>query len=317
MDNLLVSDKDINVSKSPFSAYTNEKMIYDGRLNPIPLDHIMFKVKRGHIFSTDFIILEALSKLEFATSRMVTQYLTFKNINIPQEKVSNRLKVMNKLNIISRYRFKSDDGEASFRAYCLERAGKILLISRNYKCDWKPTDSIRPLEVVKQILARNQILLSYLNKVNNIDSYEINPTIKLPTTGQKFMPNLSITLNVNEEKEVLFFEVFRSYEGYKETVVQRLSLYQQFYNYFTPINNINKLPQLIIVGEDDKHLFEIFKVIVSKHIEFKNVKPLFTSDLRVLEENLRNSIIDFNIKKNENDSKVKVQINVLDYKKLM
>lgn len=309
--NLLVQDEEILVSKSPFSAFPAEKMIYDGRISPISIEHIMLKVKRGHVYGADFVILEALSELEFATSRMVTQYLNLKNIDISQSKVSNRLKFMNKTNIISRFKFESDEGKLNVKAYCLERAGKYLLLSRNYKCYWKMTDNTRPIQVVKKILARNQVLLSYRTKIPNVLRYSINPRFKLLKSNSFFNPSLKVDLKHGEEQEYILFEIFRGYDGFEDEIGKKMKQYEEFYEYFTPTVDLPRPPQLIIVGEDDKHLFEIFKILFKKNLKLKDVSYIYTTDLRVLDVELNKSVVQFTFI--GEDGKKKAKIKVLDY----
>lgn len=308
MGSLFTPNGEINVSKSPFSSFFNERMIYDGRIDDISIEHIMMSVKRGFVFGVDFIILEAISELEFATSRMITIYLLLKNIEIEQSKVSRRLKLMKKKKIISRFKFVSDEGNPSVRAYCLEKAGKYLLMSRNYMCKWKQSHNTRPIDMTKEILARNQVLLNYRNHVNDrIDKYIINPVFKLKKSSEIFKPHLQINFTEKYGNEILLFDVIRSYEGYKEKAVTRLRKFQEFYKYFAPTQDMPKIPKLILIGELDKHLFEILKVTIKEKLQLNNMEYLYTTDLRVIDEKLHKSIFKFDILKEEEKNTVKIK----------
>ncbi|MBO8160591.1 MAG: hypothetical protein H0Z24_03050 [Thermosipho sp. (in: Bacteria)] len=311
MDGLLTQDNEISVSKSPFAAYRNERMVYDGRLTEIPIHHIMMRVKRGHVYGVDFVIMEALSELEFATSRMVTQYLRLKNIDISQIKVQNRLKFMNKLNIITRFKFESDEGKSMVRVYCIERAAKYLLQSRNYECHWKPTDNTRPIDTVKEILARNQVLLTYRTKLKNLESYKVNPSLRLIKSGKHINCFLRIDVKAGKEKETILFEPVRSFDGYKDKFLKRMKQYQEFYEYFRPSEDMPTPPQLVILGEDDKHLFELFKILYKNNIQFKGTNVIYTTDLRVLSNELNKSFVRFSFV--EEGESVKAKITVLNY----
>ena len=65
------------------------------------------------------------------------------------------------------------------------------------------------------------------------------------------------------------------------------------------------MPQLILVCEDDKHMAETFKQIVTNSLELSNITLLFTTDLRQNEENLSKSLIQFKL--DETTQKYKVQ----------
>ncbi len=308
MGTLFVEDTDILVTKSPFSAYEGERKKFDGRLNGISLDHIMIKVKREDVFGVDFDILEAISELEFATSRMITQYLNLKGIKIEQGKVQNRLNFLNKLTIISRYKIVNDESETNTRIYCLERVGKYLLISRDIPCKWVATDSARPLSMMKRILARNQVILTYKSRVDNIEKYTVNPIHKIRATNKDLKTDLQIVFNNHQGmNETYLFEVARSYEGCLEKTVETLKTYKEYVDYFSPTPTMTEPPRLILVGEDDKHLFEIFKQVLTHKIQPSNRDFLYTSDLRVIGGELSRSLIQFTIVKENNKFKPKIQ----------
>ncbi len=308
MGTLFVEDADILVTKSPFSAYEGERKKFDGRLNSISLDHIMIKVKREDVFGIDFDILEAISDLEFSTSRMITQYLNNKGIKIDQGKVQNRLNFLNRLTIISRYKVVNDESETNTRIYCLERVGKYLLISRDIPCKWVATDSARPLSTMKRILARNQVLLTYKSRLNNIESYTVNPVYKIMATNKDLKPDLKITFtNQQGNNETILFEVARSYDGCMEKTIETLNTYKEYVDYFSPTPNMTEPPRLVLVGEDDKHLFEIFKQVLKNKIQPKNRDFIYTSDLRIIGGELSRSLIQFTIIKENNKFKPKIQ----------
>lgn len=71
------------------------------------------------------------------------------------------------------------------------------------------------------------------------------------------------------------------------------------------ILDIKNMPQLILVCEDDKHMAETFKQIVTNSLELSNITLLFTTDLRQNEENLSKSLIQFKL--DETTQKYKVQ----------
>jgi DNA-binding Lrp family transcriptional regulator len=288
---LFVEDEDIIVTKSPFSAYEGESKKFDGRVNNISIDHIMIKVKREEVFGIDFDIIEAISELEFATSRMITQFLMLRNIHVDQSKIQDRLKFLNRLMIISRYKVINDESEVNTRIYCLEKVGKYLLQSREISCKWLLSDSARPLYIMKRILARNQILLTYKTRLKNIEKSYHSPYLKVMATQRDFKTDLQICFDTDGVKDVMLFEVARSYEGCMEKTLETLKAYKEYIEYFQPTPQILQPPKLVIVGEDDKHLLEIFKQVLKNSLIAPNLEFLYTTDLRVIGEDLSRSIV--------------------------
>jgi hypothetical protein len=314
MENVFVSDKDIHVTKSPYAAYENEAKIYDGRTSDISIEHQMFKVNRGHIKELDYVIIEALSVLGFATSRMVTQYLVYLGYNdIQQLKVSNRLKFMSNINIITRFKFVTNEQEISSKFYCLQRTGKFLLLAREIRCDWVLTYNAKPLHIVKEILARNQLLLSYATKVKAFKEFNLNLSYKLAKTKNILNPLLFLKLNNTENGEHnFFFEFVRSYPESNKRFLERLNYYQEYYEYFTPTASMPKPPTLVIVGECDMQVLSMYKLILANKIMLKDMEYMFTTDLRILDEDLSGSNIKFEHKSDGNRLIAKIKVNYMD-----
>ena len=71
-------------------------------------------------------------------------------------------------------------------------------------------------------------------------------------------------------------------------------------------------PQLIFICEDDKHMVETFKEIVTNNLEVDNMKFYFTTDLRQNAETLDKSLVEF-IK---DDTNGKYKANNVEFKLL-
>lgn len=293
MENLYISDEEIMISKSPFSAFEGEEKVYDGAKVQVNTDYIMYKVNKGDVTPNDFLIIEALNELGFATSRMVTQYLIFKGITeYSQLKVSNRLKFMSSINLITRFKFVTQEGKSiNTRCYCLQKTAKYLLLTREIECTWQQSYNTKPLPLVKEILTRNQLLLSYALKVTAFNNYCINPTFKLVKSVKSFSPQLMLEFTQDNNNEVMLFEFVRGYKGYKERLLNKLEQYKEFYKYFTPNEKLKVIPKLILVGEDDKHAIDIAQLISENNITMDNSEILYTTDLRVLSNEINKSIL--------------------------
>ena len=92
------------------------------------------------------------------------------------------------------------------------------------------------------------------------------------------------------------FEVIRREETWKDKLVEKMRLYQDFYDNFVPGDSgFTIMPQLIIVCEDEKHTAEAFKIIVTKQLEISKIRLYFTTDLRQNKETLEDTLVDFKL----------------------
>ena len=85
-----------------------------------------------------------------------------------------------------------------------------------------------------------------------------------------------------------------------------MRLYQDFYESFLPFDSgFERVPQLVFACEDDKHMVEAFKEIVTNKIEIDKIKLYFTTDLKQNATSLDKSLLEFVI--DEQTGKYKVQ----------
>ena len=75
-----------------------------------------------------------------------------------------------------------------------------------------------------------------------------------------------------------------------------MKLYKDFYENFVPGDSgFSGLPQLILICEDEKHMAEVFKEIVTNQVEIPKIKLYFSTDLRQNEETLENTLVEFKL----------------------
>ena len=75
-----------------------------------------------------------------------------------------------------------------------------------------------------------------------------------------------------------------------------MKYYIDFYESFVTFDSGFEIkPQLILVAEDNKHMVEILKVMVTNKLEIPNLRLLFTTDLRQNSDSLEKSLIEFKI----------------------
>lgn len=291
----MIEDKDIKTPKSPFAMRQNEVKVFDGKDGYASVNQVVFKVDMGYINEIHFTILEIINEFEFITSRQLYQLLSYKGIEIKsQDKVNDKLEDLIKSKVVTRYYFSSDEGKGIFRVYCLEKIGKHLLTSRNIKCDWVPTDNTKPVYMLKRKLAANQVLLAYMRKVKYFKSHRIEPVLLSKKQSSRFKPSLAVGLVKDGKVSEFLYEVIRRNAGWTDKFLEKLILYKEFYEYFqSKDGGFEHPPQLVIVGEDDAHLVEAFKIVTKNKIVFKGIELYYTTDLRQLDDTLEKSLISF------------------------
>lgn len=294
----MVEDNEIKAIVSPFAVREGEIKTFDGKDGYVSMNQIIHKINIGHINDLHFKIMELVNEFEFITSRQLFQMLQWKNIEIAsQDKLNNKLEQLIKSKILTRYFFKGEDGKGIYRIYCLEKMGKYLLNSRGIECKWQPTDNTKPVPMIKKRLAGNQTIIAYLRKVKAFDSYNVKPAITAKQTGKTFKATGgSVKLTKNNKSIEFLFEVIRREEDWEKRLVERMRLYNDFYNNFLPGDSgFSSMPQLIFVCEDEKNMAETFKNIIVNKVEIEKIKMYFTTDLRQNEETLDKTLVEFKL----------------------
>lgn len=292
----MVEDNEIKTPKSPFAMRENEIKVFDGKDGYASANQVLFKINMGYINEMHFQIMEIINEFEFITSRQIYQMLLHRGVDIKsQDKVNKKLEDMIKSKIITRYYFSSDEGKGIYRIYCLDKIGKYLLTSRETRCNWQPTDNTKPVYMIKRRLAGNQVIIAYMQKVAAFKSFNLKPIMFAKKQNIRFEPSGGqITLIKDDKKVDCVFEVVRRNTGWEEKFMEKIKLYEEFYDNFQAKDcNFDKKPQLIIVGEDEEHLIDIFKAVKKANADINGVEIYYTTDLRQLSENLESSLIAF------------------------
>ena len=294
----MVEDNQIKAQVSPFAIREGEIKTFDGKDGYVSMNQIVHKINIGHITDIHFAILDLVNEFEFITSRQLYQMLQIKGIDPKsQDKLNNKLEALVKSKILTRYYFTSDEGKGIYRIYCLEKMGKYLLTSKEIDCKWQPSDNTKPVPMIKKRLAGNQVLIAYLRKVKAFDSYTVKPALTAKTVGKIFKATGgAVKLTKNGKSIQFLFEVFRRETDWQKKLVEKMNLYKDFYENFVPGDSgFAGIPQLIFVCEDEKHMAECFKEIITNKVEIPQIKMLFTTDLRQNEETLANTLVEFKL----------------------
>lgn len=294
----MIEDSEIKTTTSPFSIREGEIKVFDGKDGYVSMNQIIQKINVGHINDLHFRIMELVNEFEFITSRQLFKLLKEENSEIKsQDKLNNKLEQLVKTKILTRYYFNSEDGKGIYRIYCLEKMGKYLLNSRGVECKWQPTDNTKPVAMIKKRLACNQMLISYKEKVNAFDSYQIKVPMTAKQLGKQFRATGGkVTLKKNDKSIDFIFEVVRREEDWENKLVDKMKLYNDFYeNFVTMDSGFKTLPQLILLCEDDKHMAEAFRAIVVNRVEIDKINLYYTTDLRQNDETLQQSLAEFKL----------------------
>lgn len=294
----MVEDNQIKAQVSPFAIREGEIKTFDGKDGYVSMNQIVHKINIGHITDIHFAILELVNQFEFITSRQLYQMLEIKGIDVKsQDKLNNKLEALVKSKILTRYYFTSEEGKGIYRIYCLEKMGKYLLNSKEIECKWQPSDNTKPVPMIKKRLAGNQTLIAYLRKVKAFDDFIVKPSLTAKTAGKVFKATGGCVKLTKNSKSIQFlFEVIRREPDWKKKLVEKMRLYRDFYANFVPGDSgFSAMPQLIFVCEDEKHMAETFKEIVTNQVEISQLKLYFTTDLRQNEETLENTLVEFKL----------------------
>ena len=294
----MVEDNQIKAQVSPFAIRKGEIKTFDGKDGYVSMNQIVHKINIGHITDIHFAILDLVNEFEFITSRQLYQMLEIKGFDPKsQDKLNNKLEQLVKSKILTRYYFMSDEGKGIYRIYCLEKMGKYLLTSKEVECKWQQSDNTKPVAMIKKRLAGNQTLIAYLRKVKAFDSYVVKPSITAKMSGKIFKASGgSVKLTKNGKSIQFLFEAVRREQDWQKKIVEKMRLYKEFYENFVPGDSgFSGMPQLIIIAEDEKHMAETFREIVTKGVEIPQIKLYFTTDLRQNEETLENTLVEFKL----------------------
>ena len=291
----MVEDFEIKTTVSPFAVREGEIKTFDGKDGYVSISQIIHKINLGHISDVHLKILDFINEFEFMTSRQIYQLLKYKGVDIKsQDKVNAKLEQMVKSKILTRYYFNSEEGKGIYRVYCMEKMGKYLLTSKEVECKWQPTDNTKPVYLIKKRLSANQLIIAYLRKSTNMDSYTLKPAITGKMVGKTLKAHGTIKMTKSKRSLSLLFECVRREEDWENTFGDRMRIYKDFLENFVPFDcGFEAKPQLIFICEDDKHMVEAFRQIVTKNLEIEKMKLYFTTDLRQNAETLEKSLVEF------------------------
>ena len=294
----MIEDSEIKTTVSPFAIRPGEIKVFDGKDGYVSMNQIIQKINVGHINDLHFRIMEIVNEYEFITSRQLFKLLEKEKFELKsQDKLNNKLEQLVKSKILTRYYFNSEDGKGIYRIYCLEKMGKYLLNSRGVECKWQPTDNTKPVAMIKKRLASNQLLISYKEKVQAFDSFQIKVPMNAKILGKQFKATGGkVTLSKNGKSIDFIFEVIRREDDWQKKLADKMKLYKDFYENFVAMDSgFKTIPQLILLCEDEKHMAETFREIVVNGLDIDKLNLYYTTDLRQNDRTLEHSLAEFKL----------------------
>lgn len=294
----MIEDSEIKTTVSPFAIRPGEIKVFDGKDGYVSMNQIIQKINVGHINDLHFRIMEIVNEYEFITSRQLFKLLEKEKFGLKsQDKLNNKLEQLVKSKILTRYYFNSEDGKGIYRIYCLEKMGKYLLNSRGVECKWQPTDNTKPVAMIKKRLASNQLLISYKEKVQAFDSFQIKVPMNAKILGKQFKATGGkVTLSKNGKSIDFIFEVIRREDDWQKKLADKMKLYKDFYENFVAMDSgFKTIPQLILLCEDEKHMAETFREIVVNGLGIDKLNLYYTTDLRQNDSTLEHSMAEFKL----------------------
>ena len=90
--------------------------------------------------------------------------------------------------------------------------------------------------------------------------------------------------------------------------MEKIKLYEEFYeNYQAKDCGFDKKPQLIIIGEDNEHLIEIFKATKKIKAELNGIDVYYSTDLMQLENDMDKTLIAFRFEQETGKYRMEMQ----------
>lgn len=271
--------------RSPFASRKNEIKVKEESRYYRDINTLMQLYECNNIKEIDLDIIEIISRHKFIISNQITNILNTKfNYDTTQDRIRRRLERLMNLGILARYYFESDEGKGIFRAYCLRYSGSVFLFKLRqvlYRRSYRHED-VEPYKV-KSYLAANQVVVSYLLNpcMGEMQVYEFDKKLCYRVVSRDFAIKSHLNVVFKQDNECINcnFEILRRTEKWDFSKwVEKFTRYQAYYE--TLARDEKTKYNLIILCEDEAHIFEIYENMEKMGIYFKGVELLYSCDLR-------------------------------------
>lgn len=143
---------------------------------------------------------------------------------------------------------------------------------------------------IKKRLVGTEIIISFLQKFKVID-FKMDTKLISKRFSKLFnVDGTNITIEVENKKYNILYEVVRRERDWKEKIINKLKLYKSFYDELT----ITNFPQMILVCENEKHMEELINEVLKEKCIINKLKLYISTDY-LIEEDILNSIIEVKI----------------------
>ena len=265
--------------KSPFSIYPGDshKLILPlKRTSQAEVDYLL---DIGFIGDIENAILTIANNLIYFTSHQVHQLLEIAGIRVDFKKIQYILKKLKDKSFLRQIEFFSENNsekKSSFKAYTLGQHGAGIFFARGSKARLQGYIKEMPTANIKKALAANQLLIAVMQSTNASFESLLCVFDKNDSKDNIIRPQAILQSN----NETYFIECTRRTDGWVEDFKERLVRYKKVIDHYDTLNvKLSKVPSMIFIAEDFKHMLEIQKLTA----QYNDIIKLFTYDLAIYE----------------------------------
>lgn len=265
--------------KSPFSIYPGDshKLILPlKRTSQAEVDYLL---DIGFIGDIENAILTIANNLIYFTSHQVHQLLELAGIRVDFKKIQYILKRLKDKSFLRQIEFFSENNsekKSSFKAYTLGQHGAGIFFARGSKARLQGYIKEMPTANIKKALAANQLLIAVMQSTNASFESLLCVFDKNDSKDNIIRPQAILQSN----NETYFIECTRRTDGWVEDFKERLVRYKKVIDHYDTLNvKLSKVPSMIFIAEDFKHMLEIQKLTA----QYNDIIKLFTYDLAIYE----------------------------------
>lgn len=265
--------------KSPFSIYPGDshKLILPlKRTSQAEVDYLL---DIGFIGDIENAILTIANNLIYFTSHQVHQLLELAGIRVDFKKIQYILKRLKDKSFLRQIEFFSENNsekKSSFKAYTLGQHGAGIFFARGSKARLQGYIKEMPTANIKKALAANQLLIAVMQSTTASFESLLCVFDKNDSKDNIIRPQAILKSN----NETYFIECTRRTDGWVEDFKERLVRYKKVIDHYDTLNvKLSKVPSMIFIAEDFKHMLEIQKLTA----QYNDIIKLFTYDLAIYE----------------------------------
>ena len=265
--------------KSPFSIYPGDShklILPPKRTSQAEVDYLL---DIGFIGDIENAILTIANNLIYFTSHQVHQLLELADIRVDFKKIQYILKRLKDKSFLRQIEFFSENNsekKSSFKAYTLGQHGAGIFFARGSKARLQGYIKEMPTANIKKALAANQLLIAVMQSTNASFESLLCVFDKNDSKDNIIRPQAILQSN----NETYFIECTRRTDGWVEDFKERLVRYKKVMDHYDTLNvKLSKVPSMIFIAEDFKHMLEIQKLTA----QYNDIIKLFTYDLAIYE----------------------------------